>query len=267
MIISRRTIKLLPFVCVIGFLFTNYFFYYPTPCPTAPTAPPLRHAKNLKGKRLIYQSQSFEDKALYETIFRHIAPVHGGVILEMGALDGEKFSISKFFERYLGWKSILIEANPKNYEKLVRNRPSAVNVHTAICEGDEITFVGDNAVGGVEAYMKPGHKERWVKENDMRVSVPCSDLHDIFQKHSVTGIDVFILDVEGSELEVLRMMDWNVEVFIWVIEMGDVAPKDLLVKRLMAENGYVEVTSWNIMDFCTKGADCSSNRVFQKMEF
>jgi hypothetical protein len=35
-----------------------------------------------------------------------------GTIVEIDALDGQLFSISKFFEDYLGWRSILVEANP-----------------------------------------------------------------------------------------------------------------------------------------------------------
>jgi hypothetical protein len=47
-----------------------------------------------------------------------------GTIVEIGALDGQLFSISKFFEDYLGWRSILVEANPYNFKKLVK-KPSS----------------------------------------------------------------------------------------------------------------------------------------------
>jgi hypothetical protein len=41
-----------------------------------------------------------------------------GFFLECGALDGEKLSNSLLFEMQLGWKGLLIEANPFAYSQL-----------------------------------------------------------------------------------------------------------------------------------------------------
>ena len=64
-----------------------------------------------------------------------------GVIVEMGALDGIKFSNSFYYEYALGWKALLIEALPSNYKRLVVNRPNASTVHTAMCAGESTEFV------------------------------------------------------------------------------------------------------------------------------
>jgi hypothetical protein len=83
-------------------------------------------------KRPVFYSQSREDVALYERFYKH--PVKcNGTIVEMGALDGKLFSISKFFEDHLKWTSILIEANPNNFQRLLKNRPRSRNYNTAIC--------------------------------------------------------------------------------------------------------------------------------------
>jgi len=80
----------------------------------------------------MFYSQSREDVALYERFYKH--PVNSnGTIVEMGALDGQLFSISKFFEDHLKWTSILIEANPNNFQKLLKNLPRSRNYNTAIC--------------------------------------------------------------------------------------------------------------------------------------
>jgi hypothetical protein len=66
-------------------------------------------------------SQSGEDKALYERYFKY--PVKcNGVIVEIGASDGYSTSISKIFEDQLQWDSILVEAKPKNFRALIKNR-------------------------------------------------------------------------------------------------------------------------------------------------
>lgn len=226
------------------------------------SSPKLRLPKSFPGVR--YQSQSNEDKALYEKIYRFNVPRHGGVILEMGALDGETYSISKFFERYLGWESLLIEANPNNYNALVKNRPNAKNVHTAICEGTSITFVGNGAVGGVKDFMKDGHAERWINPEDKGVTVPCTTFGRVFRDNGITGIDVFILDIEGGELDALKTMDWSVPVSVFVIELNG-GPKDVELRELLLSHGYVPA-EWDIRDFCSKGGDCSANEVFVRKE-
>jgi len=83
-------------------------------------------------KRPVFHSQSREDVVLYERLYKH--PVKcNGTIVETGALDGQSFSISKFFEDHLKWTSILIEVNPSNFQNLLKNRPRSRNYNTAIC--------------------------------------------------------------------------------------------------------------------------------------
>lgn len=249
-----------------------YFFailiYYFKPCPpytiqykdNPVSSTSLRLPKKFPNVK--YHSQSNEDKALYEMIYRRHVPRYGGKILEMGALDGITYSISLFFEQYLGWDSILIEANPNNFNKLVRNRPSATKINKAICEGKSITFVGEGAVGGAREFMKEGHEKIWIKPTDKEVVVSCTTFKQVFAENNIQGIDVFVLDVEGGELEALKTMDWSVPVSIFVIELSG-GPKDQAVRDLLMEHDYV-ATNWDIREFCNKGGDCSSNECFVK---
>jgi|EP00900_Chrysochromulina_parva_P003404 hypothetical protein len=59
-------------------------------------------------------------------------------------------------------------------------------------------------------------------------------------------VDLFVLDVEGGELDVLRTMDWDVRVHLWMIEQPAFVPgeenKPAEIRRLLASKGYVEVT-------------------------
>ena len=48
-----------------------------------------------------------------------------GFFIECGALDGQVRSNTLFMEQHLGWQGVLIEADPKNYKKLLeKNRRS-----------------------------------------------------------------------------------------------------------------------------------------------
>ena len=206
-------------------------------------------------------SQSNEDQALFHRYFRSPLVCHG-VFVEIGALDGIQYSNSYFFERALGWKSVLIEANPIHYTQLVRNRPGSINVHAAMCPDRDTTFIGTGAIGGVVGTMSSRHARAWLHKTDKEVRVPCKTFDVIFSRNGITHINVFVVDVEGGELSVLQVMDWRVRVDVWVIELdGTNASKDLRVRQLLFSHGYVEA-HWNIRDSCIPGNDCASNVVF-----
>jgi hypothetical protein len=184
----------------------------------------------------VFHSQSREDAALYERFCKNPPKCHG-TIVEMGALDGELFSISKFFEDYLCWRSILVEANPYNFKKLVQNRPQSIKYNTAICRQKHIQFVGSEAVGGIENYMSEKHKNGWIPKNSQKIVVSCSRLHSILR--DITHIDIFILYVEGGKLVALQTMIWNTSVDFWVIELDNTNPeKDRAVSDLLLSKGY-----------------------------
>jgi len=58
--------------------------------------------------------------------------------------------------------------------------------------------------------MSEKHKKGWVPNNSEKIVVNCSRLQSILQ--NITHIDIFILDVEGGELEALQTMNWNIPV-------------------------------------------------------
>jgi len=66
-------------------------------------------------------SQCGEDLFLYNTFFKN---KQNGTYIELGALDGNLYSNTKFFEEQFGWKGILIEPHPNKFELLQKNRPN-----------------------------------------------------------------------------------------------------------------------------------------------
>ena len=71
----------------------------------------------------MYFSQHGEDKILYEKYFSKFL-LKDPIYFEAGALDGIKYSNTKFFEDTLGWSGLLVEPHPINYEQLKINRPN-----------------------------------------------------------------------------------------------------------------------------------------------
>ena len=75
----------------------------------------------------MFYSQGGEDSTVFNHFFSQPLKC-GGTFVEMGALDGLTLSVSLFFERHLNWKGLLIEANPLNYELVVKNRPNTTSL-------------------------------------------------------------------------------------------------------------------------------------------
>lgn len=207
-----------------------------------------------KDKKIFY-SQSQEDLGLFLKLF-HKPLRCGGTMLEMGALDGVLYSNSKFFEDALGWRTILLEANPNNAKRMFLNRPKAVKYHNAACpgRGNYINYISESndtmsSVGGDINSMSAYHKKRFGIRTENTVRVPCITLKEVFEQHNIRHLDIVSLDVEGAELVVLETMDWNVTVDHWLIELDGSNPtKDHAVIQFMERHGYI--LSWNQMSYC-----------------
>ena len=206
---------------------------------------PLKYTEDIQSQGIdssptAWHSQSSEDVYAYQNFFYN---TRGGSYLEMGALDGVRFSNTKTFHDSLGWTGLLIEANPANYGKLIGNRPGDLCVHAAICEAPQIVhYVSKAAVGGIWELMSPTFKETWHPNVDVASlpEIPCLPLGPVLAKFGIKRIDFFSLDVEGGELAVLRSIDWDFTRFgvVAVEADGTNIDKNSAVQSLMLSKGF-----------------------------
>jgi FkbM family methyltransferase len=158
------------------------------------------------------RSQDGEDSYLYSTYF---CGVKGGTFLELGALDGLKFSNTYAFEQALDWRGVLIEANPDTFKQLVINRPLAVRAHTAVCHRPRLVhWISSDAVGGIWEFMAKSFRQQWHSKVDIAdpkasTVVPCHPISAILQFVGIRHFNFLSLDVEGGELEVLKSVRFN----------------------------------------------------------
>ena len=76
----------------------------------------------------------------------------GFFFVEAGAYDGKTISITLPFEKMLGWKGVLIEANPIAFEQLVHKRRKAWAINTCLStkrHPETIMFDAEGIVGGI----------------------------------------------------------------------------------------------------------------------
>jgi FkbM family methyltransferase len=216
-----------------------------------------------------YYSQSKEDRAVSECMLRG---VKNGVYLEIGALDGKLISNTLHFEESKGFKGILIEGEPRNGAKLLKNRGGSGKnyiVNKAACAPGEVSVKyvsggGALETSGIVGAMSDVFKKQWGYASNTGYDVNCTTFAQIFKEAGVSAIDVLFLDVEGGEYKVLEGMDWDVQVGVWVIELDGSDPvKDQRVRDLLASHRYEPTKPhWDIRQYCPTVPPCTINEVF-----
>jgi FkbM family methyltransferase len=245
--ISMHNLLLLFVVAVGGAHLHNFHFHFGSDWITG-SVPIQRGEFEFKG-------QSLEDKNAYSTFFNAPRYESNGIILELGALDGDLYSNSNFFVRYLGWKAIHIEGSPHNYEALIRNRPESLNINAAICKTHRRVHYIDGdvaAVRGIYEFMAPAFKKRWHPGwNDENIheaiTLECLPLCKILRMFNITHIDFWVLDVEGGEFEILQSFFGisscdTITVDVLSIEFdGSNIPREHNITSFLSHNKYVSL--------------------------
>lgn len=130
--------------------------------------------------------------------------------VEFGAQNGIDASNTRFFERYLGWETLLIEPT-SCHQAVRRHRPKATVIHGAVCKDRRLI----NLPGSSSWCSKELGVEKSANE-----TVQCYPLRDVFEMHGrMTLIDFVSVDTEGLEMEALESIDFSVvDIRVFVVE-------------------------------------------------
>jgi|LakMenE18May11ns_1017448.scaffolds.fasta_scaffold9582178_1 FkbM family methyltransferase len=128
-----------------------------------------------------------------------------GFYIECGANDGVNQSNTWYFEKSLNWRGILIEPNKQIFEELKKNR-SSKNIFKNVALVSE-DFKNKNE----EIYLTKNNLESKLTNvfTPLNQKVVIETLNNILKEINVNKINLFSLDVEGYEEEVLRGLNLN----------------------------------------------------------
>lgn len=155
------------------------------------------------------------DKFLFERYFQDKLY---GFFIECGAADGLNLSSCKMFEEARGWKGVNMEASPDKYEQLIKNRPdSYLNINKGLLhEAGKFVFRDDQVTDPTrfpgwgngsfqhteKHFMELYNMGLTLKESEIETMTYCQ----LIEEHDIKSVDLFVLDVEGMEHNVIEGM-------------------------------------------------------------
>lgn len=168
-----------------------------------------------------------------------------GRFAEIGAFDGVLHSNSYVLESEHGWKGVCVEPNPSLFARLTQSR-SAICLERAVYRetGQILSFIPSQEIGTLAEFA--GND----RHADDRACAAAT--HGLIQVETIsfaeiaamgdfaeTGFDYVSLDTEGSELEILRTIDFaRPRIALFTIEHNFVEPRREQMRILLAEAGY-----------------------------
>jgi len=167
-------------------------------------------------------SQFGEDVAA----IRYFKLKRGGIYVDIGAYDGIYLSNTAMLELQYGWRGVLVEPIKEAYDRMVKSRPGSTCICGAVStERGPLRFTYSAADGGMLSgtAFDPRHQERVEEENrrqhaqiEVRL-VPSFPPNEVLKAAAALAqpdpderaIDFLSIDTEGTELDILRSIDWK----------------------------------------------------------
>jgi FkbM family methyltransferase len=187
------------------------------------------------------------DEIIHKRYFKNR---HHGISIEAGALDGVWDSSTYFFKKNFEWNTINIEPLNNMFQKLIINRPNSINLNLALSNKNGITIIKNYKHptlkydwGNASLQYLPQH-ERGLqnicgKENYIEQEIKTITYSSLIKEQKINELDLFVLDVEGHEYEVIDGMK-DAEIFpkVFVIEHGHRTPEDIVNKLKVLPVSY-----------------------------
>lgn len=206
----------------------------------------------------MYYSQFGQDKYL-SSFFEG---KNSGSFIEIGALDGIKFSNSLFFENS-GWNTFLCEANPNNYESIIENRPNSKEITLkAVVPNDylenTVKFISfesgyGDGLSGIAGEYEKNHLNRIESEiskglistRPREVSCEAIRIGDLLSRYGLLNgsnhFDIMSLDIEGMEEKIIKSIDYDTFSFGFIIVENNY--KKNTIEKFLSTVGYKKVAN------------------------
>jgi FkbM family methyltransferase len=164
---------------------------------------------------------------------------NNGYFVDVGAYDGKEISNTYVLEHFYHWKGICFEPLPNEFKMCQENRPNSICINKAAFSesGKEFNFAVYKGLSGITEYIDT-HKN--IFDFCEFIKVQSVTLTEILNENNAPlYIEYLSIDTEGSELEVLKGIDFEKYSFgIIHIEHNFEELKRKNIKIFLEERGY-----------------------------
>jgi FkbM family methyltransferase len=169
---------------------------------------PARLRIRIEGQSLQWYVDNDADVAVLREVFTQnsydTTCVDPKIVVDLGSHVGS--SVLFFTRRFPAARVLAVEADPRNYRKLVRNvghlpQVTALNLAVSDKTGDTEMF----SAGGLDSWKSSTVGEATPFSTVVRVQADTLD--SILKRSNITEVDLLKIDVEGAEMQVLRAFD------------------------------------------------------------
>ena len=188
-----------------------------------------------------------------------------GFFVELGANDGINLSNTYYFEKYRGWNGVLIEPIGQKYLECIKNRSNKNKIFCNACVSFnynkkyvEMTYSNlmstsnnlESNTKNLSEHHKIGMKYLEEGEKNYNFGSEADTLNNILLKSNAPKkIDLLSLDVEGSEMEVLKGINHKEYRFKYLcIETKDFKK----LSDYLLQNDYIFLKKFNWDDYLFK---------------
>lgn len=189
-----------------------------------PPAGAARIQRRLARRRKIFEGLGLERYSrpalndLDRKLERYL-PAGAGFFVEAGAYDGFTQSNTYYFERFRGWRGVLVEPLPDPCERCRRERPNSIVFRCALVPSNHaaptVTLHDAGLMSLLDGAQKSpeadaAHCRRGAELQNLSVrsiEVPARTLSSVLDEAGATRIDLLSLDVEGYELQALQGLE------------------------------------------------------------
>ncbi len=196
-----------------------------------------------------------------------------GFFVELGGNDGIAQSNTKHLELFRGWRGVLVEPFPKNFQLMRKNRSPRTHCVNAACVSFDY-LDAEILLSYANLMTTPLQGESDIFDRNAHavsgtIYLPANEKVHTFKSKAVTltkilddcgaprVIDLLSLDVEGGELEVLKGIDHERYRFKWMV-IENRSPSAL--GAFLEDQGYLFVCQLSGVDYVYKDKADSRHR-------
>jgi FkbM family methyltransferase len=158
--------------------------------------------------------------------------------IDIGANDGKTLSNTFLLEKQYNWKGICSEPLPRAFKQLIKCRSVACDNNAVFSKsGLSLEFSESNLLSGITNFID---KYEDVKKGNQIIvkTITLQSLLDNYKAPKI--IQYFSLDTEGTELEILKSVDFSTYTFLYInLEHNHVEPRRSEMRTLLLNNGYL----------------------------